>query len=209
MSAFSRVFAFFGATLASGCATSVGDSIDRTGFALQACPSGAQAPFAGLTPSTPVDYLELRRGADRLAARGVVCGAAVDPVSCRARAASATVEDAWAVGPDGAIPAQRVFLVFTRGDEVGAVGVRELASFLAPVENPSDAAFLAEVATLGTVDCTKPSVREVTGGFEVITTTTDPCGGQVTESLTFVASDGTATVRQQVETVAGSGGECA
>jgi len=150
----------------------------------------------------------LRAGSEPLASRGVLCATAVDAASCKAHASSVMAQDMWATGPDGGAPAPRVFFVFTRGDEVGAIGVKELPGFLAPVENPSDAVYLAEVATLGTIDCAKPSVRAVTGGFEVITTTTYPCGGEVTESRTFVAADGTATIRQEVQTHAASGGEC-
>ncbi len=209
MKAFFRFSAVLGATLLSACATSVGAPIDRTGFSVLACPSGDPTPFAGLTPSAPVDYLELRGGAGPLASRGVLCATANDQTSCRARADSLTAEDAWATGPDGGAPAPRAFFVYTRADEVGAIGTKELAAFLAPIENASDAVFIAEVTTLGAVDCVKPSVRAVTGGFEVITTTTSPCGGGVTESLTFVGADGSAMIRQEVQTSAPSGGECA
>jgi hypothetical protein len=80
-----------------------------------------------------------------------------------------------------------------------------LGSFLAPIENPSDAAFIAEIATEGVANCTH-SVRMVDGGFEVITETTYPCGGEQDESRVFVATDGTVTIREHVVLSAPSGG---
>jgi hypothetical protein len=178
-----------------GCSAGSAPPIDRSGFGLNACPSGAASPFDGLTPTTPVDYLALREGSSVIASRGTLCAGAGDAAACRDRVNGAT-NDGWPSGPSGGAAAPDNFIVFVRGDTVATVGAASLGAFLAPIENPFDAAFVAQVATLGPAGCTRPSVRAVDGGFEVLTATTQPCGGAQTEQRVFVATDGTATIRE-------------
>ncbi|MCZ7686990.1 MAG: hypothetical protein M5U28_52910 [Sandaracinaceae bacterium] len=100
--------------------------------------------------------------------------------------------------PGGGAPPPGEYLVFTRGDEVSAVGASGLAAFLAPVDTPAEAAFLAQVATQGSVDCTIPSAVEVEGGYEIYLVRTQPCGGQVVELRVFVSETAETSVVEQV-----------
>ena len=95
-----------------------------------------------------------------------------------------------------------------RDGEVGTVGGFELGSFLAPVDSAIDAAFIAQVATQGAVDCTTPAARAVPGGFEVITTRVQTCGGRVDELRVLVDASGVATLVEMVKVRGGSGGVC-
>lgn len=70
-----------------------------------------------------------------------------------------------------------------------------ITSFLGALD-AADAAFLAEIATRGRVDCARPSVRKVDRGFEVITTTVQMCGGGRSEQRVFVSATGIASVRE-------------
>lgn len=181
------------------CSNAPPASIDRTDFDLLTCPDGATSSFDGLTPSTPVDYLELRTSFGSTLIRGERCGGATDLAACeQAYAEHFPPGDAWSSGPGGGAPAPTAYLVFTRGDEVGAVGASALAAFLAPIESPFDAAFLAHVATLGGTDCTEPSARVVTGGHEVITRVEYPCGGAIEEFRVLVDESGATTVLERV-----------
>ena len=196
MRAFLGILASLGATWLSGCGTSVGVVIDRSSFTLGACPAGASSPFEGITPGSSVDYIELREDSTTAASRGAQCQNATDPKTCSERAQQANPFDAWSIRPSGGAPAPRAFLVATSGDTVTVVGKGALGSFLAPIENPYDAAFIAEAATEGTADCIH-SVRAVAGGFEVLTETNYCSGGQA-ENRVFVSTDGTATIREHV-----------
>ena len=182
-----------------GCTSeTMTQTIDRTGFDLDPCAEGID-PFDRLTPGVAVDYFALRHpwGSER--GRGERCGGATDVTACEAALDDLPAPgDPWATGPGGGAPAPTTYFLYTRGDEVGAVGTSALGAFLAPIENAADAAYLAQVATLGAADCSAPSVRAVAGGFEVVTRTVYPCGGAVHESLVHVDESGAVTVLEQV-----------
>lgn len=196
--------------LAIGCGGSndpVDERIDRTGFDLDACRESAPLTVDQLTPGETVGYLELR---STLAASstGTICDGAIEPAVCMDAYFDVTEPvDAWAETPGGGAPPPTGFLVFTRGDDVGVVGESGLGAFLAPVAAP-DAAFLAQVETLGRVDCEAPALREVPGGFEVLTTTRF-CNGAITESRIFVGEDGETMVLETKVVAEGSDEPCA
>lgn len=181
-------------SLGLGCSAQVGDEppLDRTGFDLDVC-AGAPSLLDAITPTLEVDYLELSGGWSVMR-RGTRCGGASDLAACEAAFERLLPATGWPVGPGGGAPAPTAYLSYTRGDEVGTVGQGEVGAFLAPADSVHDAAFLAQVATAGSVDCTAPAARAVSGGIEILTTTQYPCGGAVEESRVLIAPDGSATV---------------
>ena len=193
-----------------GCAsTGTGErSIDRTGFDLAACAPASARLFEALTPATPVDYLEWRSHVGGEAARGTRCAGASDATACEDAVASLTAPvDAWAAMTSGGAPAPLTYLVFTRGDEVGAVGRDGLGALLAPLD-AADAAFVAQAATQGTVPCCESRVRAVPGGHEVIVSRTHTCGCQRDELLVMVGADGAAEILELVVVAEGEAMIC-
>lgn len=175
-----------------------GTPIDRTGFDLEVCaagPAGDSSPFNALTLTPAVDYLELREGSSRVDWIGVRCASAVNEAACESELESLTAMG-WPSRTSGGFPAPLDFMVYVRGSTLAAVGFEELAAFLSPIDNPANAAFLAQAVTVGVVDCTQGAARVVAGGYEVLTTTSQTCGGGQTEQRVFVATDGSWTVRE-------------
>jgi len=183
--------------LLTGCSSNsssdVDAPIDRSGFDLLVC-GGGRSSFDGVTPATAPDYMELRVGGSVVAMRGERCSRASDRTACEQSVAGAEASG-WPVGTGGGIPAPEGFIVAVRGDVVESVGARTLPAFLGALD-AADAAFLAEIATHGVVDCTRPAARRVEGGLEVVTTTTQTCGGRRTEQRVFVSNEGAVTVRE-------------
>ncbi len=161
----------------------------------------------GVTPATPVDYLELRSGfqlsppspdaqakPNVVERTGVVCATAVDKAKCLA-----TVDE---LRPDLGPPPNHIdydrrYLVFTRGDEVGAITTAdELRPFLAPFENAKDAALLVENFTEHRIKCGGPNIRPSGDGFELYTATGIACGKGThrDDNVVRVARDGQLTV---------------
>lgn len=189
----------------AGCSSAGGaNAIDRTSFDRSACEPAGGPLLDALTPASPVDYLEWRSAWGGGAARGTRCAGATDASACEMALANVPApSDAWAATPSGGIPAPLTYLVYTRGDQVDAVGRAGLPAFLGPLD-PADAAFLAQAATEGTVACGETRLRAVTGGWEVIVTRNYTCGGGQDELLVMVGDDGTTTV---LDTVTVSEGE--
>ncbi len=192
-----RLRAFLLALLLSGCADPEPARIDRSDLDLDACVDGL-AGVRSLSPAVPVDYLELRSEGGWMSSVGERCGGASDAAGCEEAYADLLPPDPWYPTPGGGAPPPGEYLVFTRGDEVSAVGASGLAAFLAPVDTPAEAAFLAQVATQGSVDCTIPSAAEVDGGYEIYLVRTQPCGGQVVELRVFVSETAETSVVEQV-----------
>ncbi len=180
-----------------------GDELRSEDFKTDACEGD---PLHGVTPAVPVDYLELRSdsgaqpssGQDDvrvLASSGFACANAVDKTKCQAALESLRPVDAQrpkAMGPD-----DRRYLVFTRGDEVGAVtSVEALRTFLAPFENPKDGALLLEEFTEHRLQCGGANVRPSGDAFEFFTHTGFACGEGTRRDANGVriARDGTLTV---------------
>ncbi len=190
-----------------GCSSAAGGggSIDRTGFDVAACGPEDGSLLEALTLGSPVDYLEWRSEWGGIAARGARCDGATDRAACEMAVANQPAPpDAWPATTSGGMPAGPTWLVYTRGDEVGAVGRGGLPALLAPL-GPADAAFIAQAATEAGVPCGEDRLREVAGGgYEVILTRDYTCGGGRDELLLAVGADGSITV---VDTVTVSEGE--
>lgn len=186
------------ALLLCGCASDPEPArIDRSDLDLDACVDGLTG-VRSLSPAVPVDYLELRSEGGWMSSVGERCSGAGDAAGCEEAYADLLPPDPWYPTPGGGAPPPGEYLVFTRGDEVSAVGASGLAAFLAPVDTPAEAAFLAQVATQGSVDCTIPSAVEVEGGYEIYLVRTQPCGGQVVELRVFVSETAETSVVEQV-----------
>jgi hypothetical protein len=178
--------------LGCGNATLREPPLDREGYDLAVCDPSSDF-FRDISPTRPVDYLELS-GDGSAQTRGTRCGGATDVDACELALSRLVPPSGWALRPDGGAPSPRVHLTFTRGDEVGAIGTTELAAFLSPADTLADAAFLAQVVTRGRVDCDAPAGRITPEGIEVITLTEYPCGGAIEEHRVLVAPSGDATV---------------
>jgi hypothetical protein len=184
--------------VAIACSGGTRATLDRSDLDLNVCEMGA-SPFFGLTPADPVDYLEQRSDWGSEGAFGVRCGGATDMAACEAAfGALAAPSDGWATRTGGGAPAPLSYFAYTRGDETGVVGRSGLVAFLAPIDEVSDAAYLAQIATLGGVDCTVPAARAVPGGHEVVTRRTQTCGGAVDDFRVFVGEDGATMILEQV-----------
>lgn len=179
-------------TLGCGNSTTREAPLDRDGYDLAVCDPSSNF-FQDISPTSPVDYLELS-GDGSTQTRGTRCGGASDVDACEAALARLAPPDGWALRPDGGAPSPRSFLTFTRGDEVGVIGAADLAAFLSPADTVVDAAFLAQVATRGSVDCSAPAGRITPDGIEIITRTDYPCGGAREEHRVLVEPSGVATV---------------
>lgn len=179
-------------TVGCGNSTTREPPLDREGYDLAVCDPSSSF-FQDVSPTRPVDYLELS-GDGSTQTRGTRCGGASDVDACEAALARLAPPEGWAQRPDGGAPSPRSFLTFTRGDEVGVIGAAGLAAFLSPADTVVDAAFLAQVATRGRVDCSAPAGRVTSEGIEIITRTEYPCGGALEEHRVLVEASGVATV---------------
>lgn len=165
-----------GVTLLAGC----GPSFDADDFDTNECRTD---PLEGVTPTTAVDYLELRQVSaftstddppTAIAARGTACANATAPEICKSRLADLHPKDVRMSGYD--FQTGR-FLVFTRGDEVGAIStVDALGPFLAPFENPHDGFLLISQFTDHYIPCDGSNVRAAGDAFEFRTQTGGTCG---------------------------------
>jgi hypothetical protein len=194
-----RPFALL-ALLGCGC-TDVSEMmmLDRSDLDLLACTGTLMSPLAGITPADAVDYLEQRSDWGSEGAVGERCAGASERPACEAAFGALTAPtDGWQTRTGGGAPAPLTYFAYTRGDEVGVVGRADLVSFLAPTDDVFDAAFLAQIETLGVVDCTAPAARAVPGGHEVVTRRTATCGGAVDDFRVFVGTDGTAMILESV-----------
>lgn len=193
----------------SACAT---EAVDRSALSEDTCSGSATYdPLANITPTTPVDYVELRQtyGAPTNAPTvvskfGAQCATATDVATCNANLAAASTTVGWtpARGP-GLSPTITDYLVYTRGDEVGTVTSYDaLKTFLAPVDDVHDAALLASQNpdVQHRVVCGPYSGGAVAGGFEIVTETGDTCGSgtHLDQELVFVSTSGDVTVRDDV-----------
>jgi hypothetical protein len=187
--------------------------VDRSALGQDTC-SGAATydPLAGVTPTTPVDYMELRVSyglststPNVVSKSGTVCATATDPATCNATLAAVASPDGWVPARGGGNAASSTaYLVYTRGDEVGTVTSYDaLKAFLAPIDDLQDAALLVSQ---------NPDIQHrivcgpntggaaVDGGYEVVANTGDTCGAgtHLDEELVVVSTSGDVTVRQDV-----------
>lgn len=125
------------------------DDVDLASY--QALPN----PFdlAGMTPSRPAEYLELRRHMNLPEGRGgilhqrttgTLCGGATDGAACRAAYEAVETRGGFL---EQCLPSTCVHsLISTHGNEVRAWNTREeAATFLAPIDTPVEAAFIARI----------------------------------------------------------------
>ncbi|MFO0675951.1 MAG: ferritin-like domain-containing protein [Polyangiaceae bacterium] len=205
-----------GATTADGGTTSVSDAgVDRTGFDKTPCAPNYQ-PVHGLTPASAVSYVELRRTYKDemdasassspptvLDASGTKCGGAANATQCTAQFDALPGGGFRVASAGNDIGPSFLQVAYTRGDTAGVLRTTaELGAFLAPVDSANEAALMVTVQGY-TLDCTKNSVRTVTGGYEVIvgsgTRCADGNGGPPMEHRFKVATDGTVTLLETVD----------
>lgn len=187
--------AFVAAAASLSCTAAHGSEppIDRAGFELGLCTSVNGFLLANLSPGSDVDFMEIRERGTSTQRTGERCAGAADLAACEDAFALLLNPGGWSLRPDGGAPAPRTWIAYTRGDDVGAVGRSEIREFLAPVDSLADAVFLAEIESLGAAEC-EQSVRQIPGGYEVITQTSYSCGGGRHESLVEVMRDGATRV---------------
>lgn len=179
--------------------------IDRAQFTTNAC-DGAN-DLVGVTPTKPVDFMELRQtdpfGGDptavtAIASQGVLCATASSN-TCTDTFNALTVSGGWPISMGEFGTANR-FLVFTRADEVGTItALADLQKFVAPVENARDAVFLIRnVLSDHSVICDELNTAKVDDGFDVLTTSGFACGAgsHRDEHLVHVATTGEVTVEE-------------
>jgi len=196
-------------TLAGGAGCS--SRIDPSDFSNNVCTGGNFIPLLGVSPTRPVDYLELRQRAvvDRglaptsvtLLGIGAPCGLARDGAACmRAYTTATQAQSGWDATADAYQGPGRRTVVFTRGDAVGLVdSLDALAAFLGPIELPVEAAWLANERGYKIL-CDGNNVRRAGTGFELRVRTGVDCGPESTldEHVVAVGADGSFRV---VETV--------
>lgn len=173
------------------CAVSLAEPpLDRENFDVDACESTHIGSLANITPGETVDFMEIRQQGLSTGRIGERCAGATEPEACEAAFAALGAPSGWDIRPSGGAPSPQAWIAYTRGDEVGVVGRLEIAEFLAPVDSVADAVFLAQIASLGTVQCGEDAVRALDDGYEVITQTSYVCGGGRDESRVEVLRDG-------------------
>lgn len=192
--------ALVGTLGATGCA-----SISPSDFATSVCGD----ELGGVTPGDPVDYLELRSESNPnsgtqsaaslsvVAKRGTPCATAQDQAACNNALASLRPPNLQS--PKAIDHFDGRYLVFTRGDEVGAVTTKgALQTFLAPFETPEDGALLLEEFTEHHLPCDGTNARPAGGGFEFYTESGFACGAGTHRDAHIVAvsSEGDLSVIQ-------------
>ncbi|MBK9265511.1 MAG: ferritin-like domain-containing protein [Polyangiaceae bacterium] len=190
--------------------------VDRDQFTTNACTGNND--LDGLTATPAVDYMELRQTVafseppmtEVIAKQGSACANA-SGTTCSDTLATLTVTGGWTRSSgffDGG-PTTR-YLVFTRGDEVGAVAsLDDLKKFLAPIENPRDAIFLIDNELSGhRVICEENNTAAVDDGFHILTTSGTACGegSHRDEHVVHVSSTGVITVKETVVIEEGDSG---
>jgi hypothetical protein len=157
--------------------------IDTQGFSPIAC-GADQVPdyLAGLSPASPVDYLELRpvpgagfppRGA--VQKHGVPCARATDKAACQSKLAAASSATGFNMGECGQMGCSARFLVVNAGDDVKVVDTAAgVKAFLGKIDAPAEAVLITELAGY-TVACNTPGRGGVKPGsgrhaYEVLAT---------------------------------------
>lgn len=198
--------------LAAGC----GGGVDVSLFNPIQCNVMGYIDVAWLTPAKPVNYIEYRAvdwaGATlkTLSQSGRACATAVSPATCldeldfRVRSAAGGIS--WPCIPSG-LTCSRNVLATTQADAVDiASDAASVKMMLAPIETEQDAVFVA-MATGKELSCQDKSlgaVRSVAGGFEVVASTNNVCGGDgLQQYLLFVDAEGNVTEKSRQQLKAG------
>ncbi len=175
----------------------------------------------GVTPSKPVDYLELRSddyysldqpelyggpSPSVLARVGTPCSGASDKAVCQTTLSKLFPPKLQS--PKAIDHFDGRYLVYTRGDEVGAVATQaELGAFLAPFENAHDGALLLSEFTEHSLNCDGPNARPSASTFEYFTETGYACGAGTHRDahVVRIESDGAVNVLSTELLETGSG----
>ncbi len=188
--------------------------IDRDQFTSSACAGTTE--LDGVTPATPVDFLEYRNveafieppAFNVIATQGVACSKATGS-ACADALAALPISAGWTVNR-GQIGPETRSVVFTRGDEVRQIAtLADLKTFLAPIENPRDAIFLlSNEMPDHSVICDENNVAKVSDGFNVLTSSGFACGAgsHRDENIVHVSSTGEVTVTESTIIEYGSAG---
>lgn len=162
---------------------------DSSEFDAIECVGGVPS-VAGLSPSSPADYVELRairsasstltRGmAQVLSSRGMRCATALDAAACGAEVDA--IDDLGAgfrrICPVPSPECTSYGLVATRGSTVTRVRDKpELLAFMQPIDSRQEALLWAFTEPYDVCNTTTNGVREVPGGYEVLVTRGVGCG---------------------------------
>lgn len=167
--AISSVAAASGAVVACSSADA---GVSRDNLTTNVCQNGAYDPIAGLTPKVAVDYIALTGAGSGGSAVGTPCATATDKKKCQ-DVLTAQRSDVGLRGGQSGIN----FIVYTRGDEVGAITDRaQLAAFLS-LSSVQDAAVLAWAGGHNPV-CTESNSGVNAQGYELLTRTGSGCGAK-------------------------------
>lgn len=192
-----------------------GSAVDVTAFESPLC-SGFTLALGGLKPTKEVDYIELRHVAidagsvtGTVTSVGTKCESATNPSACDAAVTNPTIPS----GETGIYTSCSQIcthgaLITTRADEVKVIASKaSLDAFLAPYDTTQEAV-IAALTTGQTVSCTDKSqgaVRQVPGGYEVVTVSGSGCGAgdSVVQHLLFVSTSGAISERSSYTLKAG------
>jgi hypothetical protein len=202
-----------GSSGSSGSSGSIGTSGLTYPFDCSASPA-----FAELRRAIGADYLAARSTSDTPpdagtdagaedSAFGTPCATASNAEACKAAFASLNASDSEALfGQCGGCRPGGVYLVFTKGDEVGKVtNQRELRALVGAVETEAEAWIIA-LTNDYSMDCSKPWIKTDARGFLVrATKTIGDCPVQTKDVLLLVKADGTIEIDQEVVNPAGGG----
>lgn len=199
----------FQGILAAAITPGCGGGIDPSDFTSNLCPAREKNALEGVTPASPVDYMELRAGvpfADppmftTLAKQGEVCAKAAAS-TCQDTFSMTNPTEGWSTGAGFDVPQNFEYIIWTRADEVGTVTtLPELKAFLAPIDNQYEAGFLA-IATLPahSILCSGNNGRAASGGFDLLTTSGFACGegSHRDEHIVHVSQSGDVTIAETV-----------
>jgi hypothetical protein len=170
-------------------------------------------PLAKVTPAVRAAYLEIRAEMDAsfgsdgapatiqvVAQNGTACAGATDATACNKKLADLRSSVGWVIAGAGRQVPMHRYVVFTRGDTVGAVtSLDDLKTFLLDIENVKDAALL--LSERGhSFACGTKNARQTATGFELVTTTGDTCGANtgIDQHVVDVGTKGDITVAQTV-----------
>ncbi len=193
---FSALVGTLGAAALPACS---GSTIVATDFDSNVCDD----ELAGVTPSEPVDYLAVRSDQDpqgtgaqppeTVVERGTPCATAQDKAACKSKLDALRPTDLQS--PKAVDFFDGRYVVFTRGDEVGAVTTRaDLQTFLAPFENPKDGALLLAEFTEHRISCDDSNARAAGKGFEFRTESGIACGSGTHLDANIVAVSSTGEI---------------
>lgn len=194
------------AVAAEGCTDSVTPGAGPPGA--NACPTdqtyySLSSQLDPLRSSAPFDYLELKTNAERhwdggINPNGTWMTVGTSGTRCANTTSAATCESAFAALASDPASGTREgwILLYTRGDEVGAIrSVDDFVRLYAPIDTIAEAAFVATRRYNVAVPCLG-SVRQLaSGGWDVSATSTLCLRSEyaVRSLVIRVASDGSAT----------------